>query len=163
MRRRPPSGKSPGSYARTHLISTRSTGPMLAHWLPDCRQFPMDVLQVLHPWSAVCLCRTFQIPFVRRAAFADNLEFLREILKTLHKYAPVHPLLCPATCSSSFSLEIRQAVMQAAQGPACSRKQRCRCISRAFDVGLSVKLIAHPSHVTHSVMQGPQDSGLHPG
>ncbi|CAL5218398.1 g73 [Coccomyxa viridis] len=31
------------------------------------------------------LCTTFQIPFIRGAAFADNLEFLREILKTLQK------------------------------------------------------------------------------
>ena len=34
---------------------------------------------------------------MRGAAFADNLEFLREILKTLHKYA-LHLLQMPYAC-----------------------------------------------------------------
>ena len=37
------------------------------------------------PNSSWPLCRIFQVSFSRAAAFADNLEFLLDILKTLHK------------------------------------------------------------------------------
>ena len=54
---------------------------------PTAASLSAGALVSLHSMNATSVCRTFQIPFVRGAAFADNLEFLQEILKTLHKYA----------------------------------------------------------------------------
>lgn len=84
----------------------------------------IDIVALLHFTSSHFVCRTFQIPFIRGAAFADNLEFLREILKTLHKCARcTHCRARTPTLATPYFGDV-QAVIREARSPSCSRQQK---------------------------------------